>query len=200
MESQLLPPKSLSAWKKLAVVSVFSGAGFAFMCGLLLAGLYWYNSRPTRPKPWITNVIVAKGSPGFDVSNDGKNIEFGYTLENQGSNDYHIDSSSDVQIFLRGKDGTLSSPLPDPTKHLRVPLFIPPRQKALTRLSLDLSEIPTRVALESDSAFHERIRAYLEKHAGGVGGFVIFDATNHYEIELPKWLASAPPDPTGNHP
>lgn len=200
METQSLSSKSLSPWKKLAVISVFGGIGFALMSALLIAGVYWYTSRPARPKPWMTNVIVAADSPGFGVSKDGQNIVFSYTLHNQGTSDYRLDSSSDIQFFAREKDGTLLSPLTDPTKHIELPVFIPAKQKSMLQLLLPFPSVPKRAPSESDSTFHERIRAYLEHNYGDLGGFVIFDPANRYEIDLRRWLASPPPDKPTHQP
>jgi hypothetical protein len=192
MDTPSLSPKPLSAWKRLAIISLFCGAGFALVAGLILGGIVWYTSRPTPPKPWNTTAIIEKEQPGFDVSDDGKMIEFRYTLENTGNGDYRIDSFNDIQILARLKDGTLSQPLPEADKYLKVPVFIPAKQKARIRLSLPFSGIPTRNTEETDPAFHERLRSYLEQQYGHVGGFVIFDGTNRYEIELSKWSTQVP--------
>lgn len=192
MNTSDLPSKSLSTWKRLAIISLFGAAGFAITAGLILGGVVWYTSRPALPKPWNTTVIIAKDPPGFSVSNDGKTIEFTYVLENRASSDYRIDSLSEIQMFGRGRDGTLSHPIPDTDEHFQLPVFIPARQKAVLSFSLITSEIPTRDVAESDATFHERIRKFLEQHLGNLSGFVIFDSTDRYEIDLPKWLAEAP--------
>jgi hypothetical protein len=192
MDAPVPPPKPPFAWKRLAIISLFGGAGFALMSGLILWGVVWYSSRPTPPKPWNTTAIVAKNSPGFSVSDDGKMIEFTYALENAGRSDYRIDSASDIEILGRLKDGTLSEPLPDTVRRLDLPVFVPAGQRAVISLSVAFANMPTRDSADTDAAFHERIRGYLRENADNVGGFVIFDSTNRYEIDLPKWLAEKP--------
>src|SRR5690242_19520525 len=103
MEAYSVSSKLLPSWRKIAIVSICGGAGIAIMGGLLLAGFLWYTSRPTPPKSWLTNQIVAGDSPGFGVSDDGQSISFTYTLENRGVNDYRIESSSEIRILARGK-------------------------------------------------------------------------------------------------
>lgn len=196
MDTTDLSPKPVSTWKRVAIIGLFCGAGFALMAGLILGGVVWYTSRPTPPKPWNTTVIVAKETPDFDVTDGGTKVEFRYTLENASDSDYRIDSISGIELLARHKDGILSQPLPDADKLLSLPVFVPARQKARIRLSFAFAGIPTRNSGESDATFDQRIRTYLEQRYGFLGGFVIFDSTNRYEIDLPKWLPDAPKEKT----
>jgi hypothetical protein len=196
MEIQSLPPNSLPRWKRLGVISLFAGAGFSLTAGLLLGLHAWYASRPKPAKPWNTIAIVAKERPRFNVSDDGKKVEFHYVLENAEDKDYRVDSFSNVEMLLQQGDGTLSRPLPGVDKLLSLPIFIPARQKARMSFSIPFAGIPTRDPAESDAAFHQRIRNYLEQGYGSLRGFVIFDNTNRYQIELPKWFAEAPKEQT----
>jgi len=168
------------------VISLSAGAGFALMLSLVAGGIVWYTSRPKPLKPWDTNAIIAKETPGFSVSDDGSKIEFQYTLENTTSSDYRINSDSAIKVLLRTKTGTLS---PDLSKwaSAKYPLFIPAKQKAFFDLCISLGGIPQRNAHESDAEFHERLRSYLENYLVRTDGFVIFEDSNRYQIDLPKW-------------
>jgi hypothetical protein len=192
MDTSSLPPKSLSAWSRLAIISLFGGAGFAVIAALIVGGVAWHISRPVPQKSWNKTVIVANGAPGFSVSDDGTMIEFTYILENTGRGDYRIDSLDEIRIMARSKDGTLTGPFPNTASTLRLPVFVPEGQKTVVKLSLVLTDIPAREATESDTAFHERIRKFLEQRLGAVSGFAIFDSVNRYQIDLPKWLAATP--------
>jgi hypothetical protein len=65
--------KQASAWKRIAVISFFAGAGFAVVGLAMLAGIGWYTSRPKPLKQCDTKAIVAmEDAPGFGVSDDGK--------------------------------------------------------------------------------------------------------------------------------
>ncbi|MDX6463248.1 MAG: hypothetical protein QOE55_6945 [Acidobacteriaceae bacterium] len=181
-----------STWKNLLIISMSFGAGFALMAGLILGGLVWFKSRPATPKPWLNAVIVAKEEPGFLVTDDGKTIKLDYTLENTGSNDYRIDSPEGIEVMAQGRDGTLSGPLPNTGEHIRIPFFVPSKQKSIFELSVQLSEPWTRNSAQSDADYHEFVRTRLEQAYGHLAGFAIFDSANHYRIDLPKWLAKAP--------
>jgi hypothetical protein len=46
--------------------------------------------------------------------------------------------------------------------------------------------LPQRSVGESDDEYHERLRAFLETFQN-MAGFAVFDETNRYEIDLPRW-------------
>jgi hypothetical protein len=186
--------KPVSSWKKLAIISLCGGAGLAITGFLILAAFLWIESRPSPQKPWNTTAILAKEPPGFDVSKDGTRIEFDYTLENNSTKDYRAGSSAELQLFLRAKDGTLGGPASD--KDITLPIWIPLRQKMMVYVSLGLgsNDIPSKHADETDSAFHERLRAFLKERFHNMQGLVVFDQTNRYEIDLPKPLEAAQSD------
>jgi hypothetical protein len=113
-------------------------------------------------------------------------------VENPGTIDYRLDSPVGIQVFARKDDGTLVGPVSQSFARLKMPVFIPAKQKATLSLSVGFDGIPTRSVGESDSSFHERLRTYLEQTYGHQDGFVVFDSTNRYEIVLPRWLAASP--------
>lgn len=192
MATPSLQPTSVRTWKRLAVISLSAGAGFALMLSVIVGGIVWHSSRPKPPKPWDTNVIIAKEPPSFSVSSDGEKIDFTYTLENTTSSDYRIDSDSAIKVLLRTKEGILSPPLSTKSASVRLPVFIPAKQKVFFSLSIRPAGIPKRNADEPDNEFHERLRSYLEQYLAGTGGFVIFEDSNRYQINLPKWLPERP--------
>ena len=180
-------PKPLSAWKRLALVRFFVGVGFAVVAGLILGGVIWYSSRPIPEKPWNTTTIISKKQPTFDLSDDSTKIVLRYTLENAGDRDYRLDSSSAIGLMARWQDGTLSHPMSDPKELIRLPVFIPAKQKASLQISFPFAGVFARKGSESDAAFHDRLRNYLEQSYRDLGGFVIFDSNYRYQIDLPKW-------------
>jgi hypothetical protein len=72
----VLTPRTMTSWKKLALITFFSGAGFALVLVLVIGTFIWYSSRPKPQKPWNTDAIVADGPPGFSLSVDGKKMTF----------------------------------------------------------------------------------------------------------------------------
>ncbi len=159
------------------------------MLSLIVGAVMWYTSRPTPPKPWNSGALVADGAPGFRASDDSKYITFAYEVENRTDVDYQVESNSQIKVMVKNEsDGSFSRPIPEEQKPLDLPVFIPARKKAGLAIRLQLSGIPVRAPSEADAQYHERLRAYLQDHLVGLGGFAIFDDLNRYEIDLPRWL------------
>lgn len=185
MDIASLSAKTLSPWKKLVVIALSGGVGFALTTAVIVGCVVWHKSRPS---PWNTKVVIAIKPPGFSVSDDNKSIELAYTLENTGGHDFHLDSASPIKVFARIKDGTLIGPFGDKTVlSIHFPVFIPARQKTAVLVSMPVSEIPTRTVGERDTEYHERIRKLLEQRNSSLSCFVVFDSINRYEVDLPKW-------------
>jgi len=190
MDPSISQEKPLSPWKRLAVIALSGGAGFALAAAAIIGGVLWYKS---HPRPWDTTAIVAVKPPGFGVSDDGKTIVLAYTLENNGKQDFHIDAASPIQIFERTKDGTLIGPMRDTSVlSIHYPVVIPAGQKTAVLVFLPMNDIPIRNTGEPDDGYHERIRNFIEKQNSGISGFVVFDSVDRYEVDLPKW-STAPP-------
>lgn len=186
-----LPVQSVR-WKRLAVICFFSGAGFAIVLAAIAGATVWYNSRPSPPKPWSTNAIIAAGPPSFGASIDGKSIEFSYSLLNATSTDYKIDSDSEIKLMVKLADGTFTPPLSKESASVTFPVFIPAGQKAMFLFSFTSSDIPVRNNGETDEIYHERLRTYLDHAVGGIASFAVFDGANRYQINLPRWLSKQP--------
>lgn len=191
-------------WKTWFIKSAGFGAGFALALACIVGAGLWYATRPTPQKPWNQTAIAATAPPGFCVSDDGKRILFSCSVANTTKTDYRIESSAQIRVMARGHDGTLSLPMPAETAPLQLPAFIPAGQKGMLTLSLALSSIPEREALQTAPDFipdppsaaaavddyeqyHERVRAYLQRNSGQVDSFVLFDEANRYPINLPRW-------------
>jgi hypothetical protein len=143
---------------------------------------------PLSPRctSWNTTAILAADdAPGFDVNKDGSKLQFIYVLQNATNADYEIGSETDIKIVVRTNGGSLTEPLPKETATLRRPVFIPAQQKAISRLSIALGNIPQKKADETNEEYHERLRAFCREHLGN-NGFVLFDDFNRYQINLPS--------------
>jgi hypothetical protein len=182
----------MAEWKKPLLIGIGWGLGTAVGLVVLVGGFLWYQSRPKPPKPWNTSAIVSKDPPGFGSTNDFKQLEFLYSLEHNTNVDYQIESESELNIMARDKDGTLLAPLSADEQHWRLPIFIPAKQRAIVTFLLTVSGIPEHKASETAEQYHERLRAWCEENMGAVASFVVFDRANHYQINLPRWLAEPP--------
>jgi hypothetical protein len=198
----------IDKWKTWFIKSVGFGAGLALALACIVGVGLWYAKRPTPPKPWNRSAITAAGTPGLDVSPDGKEVVFSYSVQNNTNIDYRIESSTQLEVMARGDDGTLSLPMPSDVAPLEVPAFIPAGQKGMLTLSLVLPSIPERkeskpapdfipdapsanVVVKDNDKYRGRVRAYLEHNFAQVDSFVLFDEANRYQIILPRWS----PDP-----
>ena len=172
-------------WKKVLLVGVGWGLGTAVGLALIIGGFLRYESRPKPPKPWNTTAILSSDDvPSFDGSRDGKEIHFTYTLQNATDTDYEIGSETEIRITFKNRDGSLTEPLPKELVTLRRPVFIPAKQKAMSRISLVFGNVPQKKTTETDEQYHERLRTFCKEEIGDAG-FVLFDENNRYQINLP---------------
>ena len=159
----------------------------------LVAGMvYWHLSRPTPPKLWNTTALVAAGPPTFHPTDDHKGVEFVYSVENETDQDYKVESPEQIKFMVRQPDGTVVGPVPENGRVFELPIFIPARQKGQLSFSITVSDMPSRTEQETDDAYHERLRSYLQDHWTGIGNFSLYDEANHYQINLPRWLSKKP--------
>jgi hypothetical protein len=190
-----------TGWKKFAIRSLFIGIGLGIGFSIAIGSVIWYKSRPVPPKPWNASAIVVSGGPPSfwtgetgEASDDDKNripiLLLDFMLENKTDTDYSIKNKSDVKFVSRFARGGIGHDQFDPDNGnkagMYLPLFIPARDKADFQCYVADRDLPTKESTESDSVFHERLRAYLEK-SYGIEGWIIFDELNHYQIDLPKW-------------
>jgi hypothetical protein len=180
----------MGGWRAFALRSLFAGAGFALAVLIVLAIFAWYRSRPEPPQSWNTSAIVANDPPSFTASKDGNRIEFRYVLENTTDADYEIHADYTFKVTIRGTKGTLTQPLKSEQASLTLPVFVPARQRAAAKISIALANIPTRKTDESEEAYHERLRVYLQDYLKNFANFVVFDDLHHYEISLPRWKSA----------
>ena len=179
-------------WRRFALKWLAVGLGVGLIAVAAVGSLIWYSSRPKPPKPWNTSALVVRTPPGFSVHDDGKKLRFSYAVENTTENDYQVASNYQVKVLIKTSDGSFSQPLPDETEHIELPIFIPSKQTGAIILELTISGIPTKEGSETDDEYHERIRAFCEKRLKGIKGFALFDETNRYRVDFPRWLAERP--------
>ena len=190
-ETAELPKKPTR--KKLAVISLSAGAGFAITLTIVFGSFLWYDSRPRPQKPWNKSAIVAQSAPSFDASMNASRIRLEYYLVNKTDTDYQLTSAGSFKLLAKQRGGSLSTPIPAEEVSIILPVFIPAQQKAVLDVIFEkLPEPYNVIASNSEAQEHERLRAYIERNFGGIDGFVIFDDLDRYEIDLPRWLAELP--------
>ena len=126
MATPALPGKPVSAWKRLAIVSFFGGAGFAVTLAIILGSFAWYNSRPKPPQPWNTTAVVATYDSMSTIGDDN-NIVFYYVLQNTTDHDYKLQSNYGITLYLRlAEEKSLSSF--HGKEKIMYPIFVPSKQ------------------------------------------------------------------------
>jgi hypothetical protein len=161
------------------------GSGLAVTVVLLAGAVIWYHG---RPEPWNDRALKAvlsnikKEQPTLldqvapRKTADNGNLDFTYVVENRTSKDYSTDGSS-VVAMVRRPDGFAAS---EASIRVRYPTFSPSGQKVIITISIPYGDVLDPV--ESDVDVRRAIREKLPK----LSGFVLFDRSSHYQIELPK--------------
>lgn len=190
----------MTTWKRLAIRSLFFGAGFALMAAVIGGGIAWYNN---RPESWNTKAITAEYD-GVDTEGEKNTLVFYYTLHNNTKKDYTISEYSKIPIFAKFDDERLSGNHSVPWLTYDKPLFIPAGHKIRFLLHLK-STYPKNynkdVPREEQKNFRKKIEKYLGEKYPNLDGFVLFDKSDHYEIRLPRgWEIADSEDSTENEP
>jgi hypothetical protein len=73
-------------------------------------------------------------------------------------------------------------------------MFIPAHQLGTLVLHFFDADVPKQLASESEEAYHERIRKFLNDYYPTLKGFAVFDETNRFQIDLPTWSRTKPKD------
>jgi hypothetical protein len=175
-------------WKRLLLISIGWGLGTAIGLSAIVGAYLWYDSRPKPPMPWRTTAISSpssEDSPAFR-SDDNKTIRFTYTVQNSTDYDYEIETGTPIRITVKHTDGSFSEPMPEDVAKMRLPVFIPSRQKGDITFSLFFGDdLPKKKSNESEDQYHERLRIFCKSQLGD-DAFTLFDERNRYQINLPK--------------
>jgi hypothetical protein len=106
-------------------------------------------------------------------------VIFFYDLENRTDNDYRLASGPNVVIMSRlQSSGILSS---DEQISLDASAFVPAKNR--TRIALEITHAfqwPT----QRDAAADRQLRQFVTDAVSGLEGFVLFDQSTRYQIEL----------------
>ena len=80
-------------------------------------------------QPWNASALVITGPPSFDVSNDGKSLEWDYRVKNNTKVDYNLDDETvkKLRVMTKFRDGSLA-PLNNWVTFLYTPIFMPAGQ------------------------------------------------------------------------
>lgn len=186
------------------------GAGAAFALAAFVTVGLWFMLRPKPLKAWNTQALKAS-LDSIDTEGERDNLVFEYMVENTTSSDYRVSSAGELSVAARltAQKG-LTMDREQKGLRLDYPIFIPAGQRV--RLTVHLMEysyssenvidkairgtaegpwekyrVPPAAGADTTTQKHrEEVKAYVAEELKNLDGFVIFDESHRYEIELPR--------------
>jgi hypothetical protein len=163
-------------------------------CAVLffVAGYFWRvpSSAPAGPgqKAWNPDAIESSftGVEVRELDATHAAVEFVYNLENRTNADYQLSPGPKAVIMKRLKaDGSLSA---GRDTRLVSAAFIPTNNR--TRIAVEVMD-SFDWPVKQDAAADQTLRDFVARETSGIQGFVIFDQTSRFQIELPINLATS---------
>lgn len=146
-----------------------------------------------KPRPWNRSAITAEYYVVLTSDQPDSKLEFEYVLENRTDKDYELQKYSATKIAARLEDTDSLTGFADENEIvLKLPVFVPAHQKTRITISMPGYGFSPLTPLTSSSTPEERhkrraeIAAYVTKRMSNLNGFVLFDESNRYQVELPN--------------
>ena len=186
-------------WKRILLRAAGFGAGAVAATAIVAALLFWYTTRPVKPKPWNRTAITAEYYRVSTSDEHDSKLQFEYVLENKTDKDYEIKAYSAPRIAARLEDtNSLTGFADENVIVLKLPVFVPARQKtriSITTPSYGFSTLTHPTSSSTRDEWHKyylELTAHVTKTMSNLDGFVLFDENNRYEVELPNgWKKEA---------
>lgn len=172
------------------------GIGLAIVILLAAVGLtsgWMAKARASRAPAGIWNGDAISGSFGGirvqESDPSDASILFFYDLDNKSGVDYSL-SGGDSNLIVMGRLKSTGSLSPEHQYHVASAVFLPAGNR--TRVTLETTE-PFHWPAQMDAASEAQFRNMVSRSIADLGGFVLFDPSTHYQIELPgSWPAVSP--------
>lgn len=168
------------------IIWVGTGACIFLLLLALIVGRY---SRPAvttaAASPWNTHAIegALAGVRVAEVDPSHAAVIFLYDLDNHTSSDYRLDKGPSLVIMSRLKTSdSLSSDVP---ADIESGAFLPAGNRARVAIAV---QQPFTWPSQKDAAAERSFRDLVDNQVAGLRGFVLFDQTARYQIELPAQL------------
>lgn len=169
---------------------IFGGlgaAGFLLAAALIVSGVPFKNTRAKSVQPWNIDAITATyvGTRLKEVDKAHATLFFSYDLENNTDMDYHLADVPGGFLMARLKtDGSLSQ---EEALRLSYPAFLPAKQRVRIAVE-DLH--PFAWPREIDPGLDDKLKSFVRERLQNIVGFVLFDAVDHCQVELPNGWAT----------
>jgi hypothetical protein len=178
---------AVPTWKRILLRSAGFGAGFAVIVCAVIGGAIWYSERPKPPKPWNKQAITAEYDYVFPEG-EQNNLVFRYVLQNNTDSDYRVKSNTGIDITGKLKQQNGFSNF-DRFESVEYPVFVPAKSRVRVSINMPYS-YPTKEKANATGTETKEFRAAVEKFVTkempNLGGFVLFDTLNRYEIDFPN--------------
>jgi hypothetical protein len=163
-------------------LAAICAAAFCVAAAITFVALH-HSPAPAKaaPAPWNSAAIRSTfaGIQVRQVDATTAAVVFFYDIENTTDFDYRIDNVPGMFFLSRLKsDGSLSS---ENQPHLDHPAFVPARNR--TRIGLQLVH-PFQWPAQSGAASDDKFRQFVKRATDNLEGFVLFDQSTRYEVEL----------------
>jgi hypothetical protein len=177
----------MQLWNKILIRSAGFGAGFAVAVCAIVGMWAWYSNRPKPIKPWDKGAVTAEYQY-VRPQGDKNNLCFTYVVQNNTDVDYRIEGEEGIEITATLKDTNgLSESGKDITTDY--PVFVPAHRRVRFLMTIPY---PYPVKADANATHAERkqynaqVAQYVTDKLANLGGFVLFDSHNRYEIDFPN--------------
>ena len=159
----------------------WTAVGLVAVTAIAIA-LRFARSTPAGPaNAWNSSAIQSKlaGIRVKEIDPAHAAVVFFYDLDNRTDTDYRLSSGPNVVIMSRLEPGgSLSS---DQQINLDANAFVPAKNR--TRIGIEMSRA-FAWPVTRDASAERQIRQLVADQVAGLEGFVLFDQTTRYEIDL----------------
>jgi hypothetical protein len=180
-------------WKRIFLKAAGFGAGVVAATAIVGALFFWYTTRPVKLKSWNRGAITADYYRVSTSERPDSKLEFEYVLENKTDMDYELQKFSAPRVAARLEDTNSLTGFADENEIvLRLPVFVPAHQK--TRITITtpsygfsaLTQLTSSSTLDERHKYYAEVAAYVTKRLSNLNGFVLFDESNRYQVDLPS--------------
>ncbi len=167
------------------------GASAVLLLIPIFGGLRRQPSSLKPPGPWNSKAI--EGIFDGAMLDGHKNVLFYYILKNMTDVDYRLADGSGVTIMMKLR-GPKEAFLDLSPQKLRIPypIFIPAKQRQILVI-VDLSrtygsklELSLHYSLQEYQEYEKKLEGLIQRQTPDFDGFVLFDKTHDYRIDLPR--------------
>jgi hypothetical protein len=171
----------MEQWKKLLLIGLATSV--ATLAVLVLFSSLRGQSAPVKsPQGWNAGAVRATFASVEvrQLNPTSAAVVFFYDLENNSGSDYQIDAGPNLRLMSRLKsDGSLVA---DRRAKLTDNAFLPVSNRTRVGVQVDC---PFTWPSQRDSAADAKVRTLVSQEISNLRGFVLFDSTSRFQIELP---------------